>query len=101
MSVQSSLVMYPIAAFGNDEMKQRYLPLLAKGELIGCFGLTEPNHGSDPSGMECRAVKDSNNTFILNGTKTWITNSPIADIAIVWVKDEDGEIVGFLLDKSM
>lgn len=100
MSVQSSLVMGPINDFGNEEMKQKYLPKLATGELVGCFGLTEPNHGSDPAGMETRAVKNGDH-YILNGSKTWITNAPIADIAIVWAKDDGGDIRGFLLEKSM
>lgn len=101
-SVQSSLVMYPIYAYGTAEQKEKYLPSLAKGDLIGCFGLTEPNHGSDPSGMETRAKYDPNTkTYILNGAKSWITNSPIADIAIVWAKCEDKKIRGFILERSM
>lgn len=101
MSVQSSLVMYPIYAYGTEEQREQYLPKLAKGELIGCFGLTEPDHGSDPGGMETNAVYDSlNKTFTLNGTKTWITNSPIADIFIVWAK-HDGKIKGFILERHM
>jgi glutaryl-CoA dehydrogenase len=101
-SVQSSLVMYPISAYGTEEQKQKYLPLLAKGELIGCFGLTEPNHGSDPGGMETRAKYDSNKkAYVLNGAKSWITNSPIADIAVVWAKCEDKRIRGFILERSM
>jgi glutaryl-CoA dehydrogenase len=99
MSVQSSLVMYPIYAFGSDKMKNKYLPKLATGELIGCFGLTEPNHGSDPGSMETRARKEGD-FYILNGSKTWITNSPIADIMVVWAKDEKGEIRGFLLERG-
>jgi glutaryl-CoA dehydrogenase len=104
MSVQSSLVMHPINAFGSDEQKEKYLPRLATGEIIGCFGLTEPNHGSDPSGMETRAVQEGpGGDFILNGSKNWITNSPIADVFIVWAKDvNDGNrIKGFILEKGM
>lgn len=100
MSVQSSLVMYPIWAFGSGAQKERYLPRLAKGELVGCFGLTEPNHGSDPDGMETKAI-DRGDYYILNGSKTWITNSPIADVFIVWAKDEQGVVRGFILDKEM
>jgi glutaryl-CoA dehydrogenase len=99
-SVQSSLVMHPIYAFGSQEQKDRYLPELAKGNLIGCFGLTEPDHGSDPSGMKTRAVlKDGH--YILNGSKNWITNSPIADVFIIWAKDEQNDIRGFILEKEM
>ncbi len=99
-SVQSSLVMYPIFKFGTDEQKNRFLPELAKGNLIGCFGLTEPDHGSDPSGMKTNAKLDGNN-YILNGSKNWITNSPIADVFIVWAKDENNDIRGFILEKNM
>jgi len=100
-SVQSSLVMYPIDEFGSTEQKDRYLPKLATGELIGCFGLTEPNHGSDPAGMETRAkYNEKDDVFILNGSKTWITNSPIADVVLVWAKCEDGRIRGFLVDRG-
>jgi hypothetical protein len=114
MSVQSSLVMHPIHEFGSEEQRQKYLPRLASGELIGCFGLTEPNHGSDPSSMETRAKKDSNGDFILSGklphcvllclccslgSKNWITNSPIADVFVVWAKDDEGQIRGFILEK--
>ena len=92
-SVQSSLVMFPIYKFGSQEQKDKYLPELAKGNLIGCFGLTEPDHGSDPSGMKTRAVfKDGN--YILNGSKNWITNSPIADVFIIWAKDDNNDIRG-------
>lgn len=99
-SVQSSLVMFPIYKFGSQEQKDKYLPELAKGNLIGCFGLTEPDHGSDPSGMKTRAyLKDGN--YILNGSKNWITNSPIADVFIIWAKDESGDIRGFILEKDM
>ncbi|CAG0912756.1 unnamed protein product [Notodromas monacha] len=102
MSVQSSLVMGPIAEYGTEEQKQRFLPRLARGELIGCFGLTEPNHGSDPGGMECRAIYDSaSKKYVLNGTKTWITSSPIADIAVVWAKDQTGTIRGFIVERGM
>jgi len=100
MSVQSSLVMFPIDAYASDKLKNKYLPELAAGKLIGCFGLTEPNHGSDPGGMETRAKKDGD-SYILNGTKTWITNSPIADVFIVWAKDDNGDIRGFLLTRDM
>ncbi len=100
MSVQSSLVMYPIFAYGSEEQREKFLPKLASGEWVGCFGLTEPNHGSDPSGMETRAKKVENG-FILKGTKMWITNSPIADVFIVWAKNEAGRIRGFILEKNM
>ena len=99
-SVQSSLVMYPIYKFGSQEQKDKYLQELARGNLIGCFGLTEPDHGSDPSGMKTNAkLKDGN--YILNGSKNWITNSPIADVFIIWAKDETGNIRGFILEKEM
>lgn len=104
MSVQSSLVMLPINEFGSDAQKQKYLPKLASGEWIGCFGLTEPNHGSDPAGMETRAVKTSDG-YKLTGNKIWITNSPVADVFVVWAKcvggDHDGRIRGFILEKGM
>ena len=100
MSVQSSLAMYPIAAFGSEAQKQRWLPGMARGELIGCFGLTEPNHGSDPGSMASRAKKVAGG-WSLSGSKMWITNSPIADVMVVWAKDDDGEIRGFLLEKGM
>jgi glutaryl-CoA dehydrogenase len=99
-SVQSSLVMYPIYKFGSQEQKDRFLPELAKGNLIGCFGLTEPDHGSDPSGMKTRAVLKGDH-YILNGSKNWITNSPIADVFVIWAKDDAGIIRGFLLEKNM
>ncbi|HLR29467.1 MAG TPA: acyl-CoA dehydrogenase [Paenalcaligenes sp.] len=103
MSVQSSLVMVPINEFGTEEQKKKYLPKLASGEWIGCFGLTEPNHGSDPGSMETRAKKVDGG-YILTGTKTWITNSPIADVFIVWAKvvggEDDGKIRGFILEKG-
>jgi glutaryl-CoA dehydrogenase len=100
MSVQSSLVMYPIHAHGTEEQRRRFLPRLATGELVGCFGLTEPNHGSDPGSMESRARKDRGG-YVLRGEKTWITNSPIADVFVVWAKDDAGEIRGFLLERGM
>jgi glutaryl-CoA dehydrogenase len=104
MSVQSSLVMVPIFEFGSEEQKQKYLPKLASGQWIGCFGLTEPNHGSDPGAMESRAVKVDGG-YRLSGNKTWITNSPIADVLVVWAKvvggEDDGKIRGFILEKDM
>ncbi|MDG5489829.1 acyl-CoA dehydrogenase [Sphingomonas sp. BGYR3] len=102
MSVQSSLVMYPIHAFGSEEQKQRYLPKLASGEWIGCFGLTEPDAGSDPAGMKTRATKVEGG-YRLNGSKTWISNSPIADVFVVWAKSDahGGAIRGFVLEKGM
>ncbi len=99
-SVQSSLVMYPIYKFGSEEQKRKYLPRLAKGEIIGCFGLTEPNHGSNPAGMES-TIKDAGDYVILNGTKMWISNAPFADIAIVWAKDEEGTIRGLIVERGM
>jgi len=99
MSVQSSLVMLPIYEFGNPETKKKYLPRLASGEWIGCFGLTEPNHGSDPGSMQTRAKKVAGG-YSLTGTKMWISNSPIADVFVVWAKESD-EIRGFVLDKGM
>ncbi|MDN3526578.1 acyl-CoA dehydrogenase [Halomonas sabkhae] len=100
MSVQSSLVMYPIHAFGSQAQKDRYLPRLATGEWVGAFGLTEPDHGSDPGSMSTRAVRTEHG-WRLNGTKTWITNSPIADVFVVWARDEEGVVRGFILDKGM
>jgi glutaryl-CoA dehydrogenase len=100
MSVQSSLVMHPINEFGSEEQKQKYLPKLATGEYIGCFGLTEPDHGSDPGGMITRARSVSGG-YSLSGSKNWISNSPFADVFIVWAKDDDGVIKGFILDKGM
>ncbi len=100
LSVQSSLVMHAIAHYGNDEQKQRFLPRLATGEIVGCFGLTEPNHGSDPASMETRA-RSASSGFVLKGTKMWITNSPIADVFIVWAKNDAGRIRGFILEKNM
>ena len=99
MSVQSSLVMYPIYTYGTDEQKKKYLPNLASGKWIGCFGLTEPNHGSDPASMETRAKKVDGG-YVLQGNKMWITNSPMADVFVVWAK-LDGEIRGFILEKGM
>src|SRR5690606_38326980 len=93
MSVQSSLVMLPIYEFGSEEQRRKYLPKLATGEWIGCFGLTEPNHGSDPGSMETRA-RTVDGGYSLTGTKTWITNSPIADVFVVWAKTDDGLIRG-------
>jgi glutaryl-CoA dehydrogenase len=100
MSVQSSLVMHPIYAYGTEAQKEKYLPKLASGEWIGCFGLTEPNAGSDPAGMQTRAKKVAGG-YSLSGTKMWITNSPVADVFVVWAKDDEGEIRGFVLDKGM
>ena len=100
MSVQSSLVMHPIHAYGTEEQRLKYLPKLAKGEWIGCFGLTEPDHGSDPGSMLTTARKVSGG-YLLNGSKTWISNSPFADVFIVWAKTEDGVIRGFVLEKGM
>jgi glutaryl-CoA dehydrogenase len=99
MSVQSALVMYPIHAYGSPEQKRKYLPKLATGEMIGCFGLTEPDHGSDPGAMKTRAVAASGG-FRLSGSKTWITNSPNADLAVVWAKGDDGRIRGFLVERG-
>ena len=98
VSVQGSLSMYPIHAFGTEEQKQKYLPGMAQGKLIGCFGLTEPDHGSDPGGMETKAVDDGD-SYVLNGAKMWITNGTVADLAIVWAK-LDGKIRGFIVEKS-
>jgi len=99
-SVQSSLVMYPIYTFGTEEQKMQYLPQLASGDMVGCFGLTEPNHGSNPNGMETHFV-DAGDHVVLNGAKMWITNSPIADIAVVWAKDEEGKIRGLIVERGM
>jgi glutaryl-CoA dehydrogenase len=99
MSVQSSLVMHPINTFGTEDQKQRYLPRLATGEWVGCFGLTEPDHGSDPGGMKTRARKVDGG-YALSGAKMWITNSPIADVFVVWAKDDAGKIRGFVLEKG-
>ncbi|SHK05923.1 glutaryl-CoA dehydrogenase [Marinobacter antarcticus] len=98
LSVQSSLVIHPIHAFGQEALKKRILPKLASGEMVGCFGLTEPNHGSDPAGMETRAKKVDGG-YLLSGSKTWITNSPIADVCVVWAK-LDGKINGFVIERE-
>lgn len=99
-SVQSSLVMYPIYKFGSEEQKRKYLPKLASGELMGCFGLTEPDHGSNPSGMLTR-YEDKGDHFLLNGAKMWISNAPFADIAVVWAKNEEGRIHGLIVERGM
>jgi glutaryl-CoA dehydrogenase len=100
MSVQSSLVMHPIHEFGTEEQRQKFLPKLASGEFVGCFGLTEPDAGSDPAGMKTRA-KSVDGGYVLNGAKMWITNSPAADVFVVWAKDDEGDIRGFILEKGM
>jgi glutaryl-CoA dehydrogenase len=99
-SVQSSLVMYPIWKYGSEEQRQKYLPKLAAGEMIGCFGLTEPDHGSNPGGMVTN-FKDAGDHYILNGAKMWISNSPFADIAVVWAKNEEGRIHGLIVERGM
>jgi len=99
-SVQGSLVMYPIFKFGSEEQKRKYLPKLAKGELMGCFGLTEPDHGSNPSGMTTN-IKDMGDHYLLNGAKMWISNAPFADIAVVWAKNEQGKIRGIIVERGM
>jgi len=99
-SVQSSLVMYPIHAYGSEAQKQKFLPKLRSGEWVGCFGLTEPDAGSDPSSMRTRAKKVDGG-YLLSGSKTWITNSPIADVCVVWAKDDEGILRGFLLERGM
>ena len=99
-SVQSSLVMYPIFKYGTEAQKIKYLPKLASGEFVGCFGLTEPNHGSNPSGLITN-FKDMGDYYLLNGSKMWITNSPISDVAVVWAKDENGRINGLIVEKGM
>lgn len=99
-SVQSSLVMYPIYTYGNEEQRKKYLPKLASGEMMGCFGLTEPNHGSNPGGMETK-FKDMGDHYLLNGAKLWISNSPFADIAVVWAKNEEGRIHGLIVERGM
>lgn len=102
MSVQSSLVMHPINAYGTEAQKQKYLPKLVRGEILGCFGLTEPNHGSDPGNMETKAkYNPSSGTYTINGAKTWITSSPYADICVVWAKCDDGRVRGFILERGM
>jgi glutaryl-CoA dehydrogenase len=100
MSVQSSLVMHPIHAYGTEEQRAKWLPKLATGELIGCFGLTEPDYGSDAGGMVTRAKKVDGG-YLMNGAKMWISNSPIADVFVVWAKDDAGEIRGFVLERGM
>jgi len=100
MSVQSSLVMYPIYTYGNDAQREKYLPKLASGEFIGCFGLTEPDYGSDPGGMVTRA-RSTEGGYVLNGAKMWISNSPFADVFVVWAKTDDDVIRGFILEKGM
>jgi len=99
-SVQSSLVMYPIYAYGNEAQRKKYLPKLASGEWMGCFGLTEPNHGSNPSGMETK-FKDMGDHYLLNGAKMWISNAPFAQVAVVWAKNEEGRIHGLLVERGM
>ncbi len=99
-SVQGSLVMYPIYRFGSEEQKRKYLPKLGSGEYIGCFGLTEPDHGSNPNGMITN-IKEDGDSYILNGAKMWITNSPVADVAVVWAKDEEGIVRGVIVEKGM
>ena len=99
-SVQGSLVMYPIYTYGSEEQKQKFLPKLASGEMLGCFGLTEPNHGSNPSGMETR-FEDKGDHYLLNGAKMWISNAPHADIAVVWAKDEKCRIHGLIVERGM
>ena len=98
-SVQSGLVMYPIHSYGSDAQKERWLPRLQSGDALGCFGLTEPDHGSDPGSMKTRAVKKGQE-YVLNGTKLWITNGSVADVAVVWAKGEDGEIGGYLVERG-
>ena len=100
VSVQNSLVMYPIQVFGSEKQKKKYLPRLAKGELLGCFGLTEANHGSDPGGMETSFIERSD-YYLLNGSKLWITNAPIADIAIVWARNDHGKVRGLIVERGM
>jgi glutaryl-CoA dehydrogenase len=99
-SVQSSLVMYPIYSFGSEEQRKKYLPKLASGEWMGCFGLTEPDHGSNPAGMLTN-IKDKGDHYLLNGAKMWISNSPFADVAVVWAKDEEGVIRGIIVERGM
>ena len=99
-SVQSSLVMYPIEAYGSEDQKIKYLPKLASGEILGCFGLTEPDYGSNPGGMVSK-IQDKGDHYILNGSKMWISNSPAADIAVVWAKDESKRIKGMIVERGM
>ncbi|KAA0991729.1 acyl-CoA dehydrogenase family protein [Dyadobacter aurulentus] len=100
ISVQSSLVMWPIFTFGSENQKQKYLPQLATGEMLGCFGLTEPDHGSNPAGMKSTLTKTEDG-YLLNGSKMWISNAPFADIAVVWARNEDGKVMGVLVEKGM
>lgn len=100
VSVQSSLVMWPIFQYGSEEQRRKYLPKLASGEWLGCFGLTEPDHGSNPAGMQTR-LTDAGDHFVLNGSKLWITNSPLADVAVVWARNDAGRIVGVLVERGM
>jgi len=99
-SVQGSLVMFPIYAYGDEAQKKKYLPKLASGEWLGCFGLTEPDHGSNPSGMLTN-IKDAGDHVILNGAKMWISNAPLAQVAVVWAKNEAGEIIGIIVERGM
>ena len=99
-SVQSSLVMYPIYKYGTEEQRKKYLPKLASGQYLGCFGLTEPNHGSNPGGMETN-YKDMGDHYLLNGSKMWISNAPFADVAVVWAKNEEGRIYGLIVERGM
>src|SRR5690349_8972733 len=99
-SVQGSLVMFPIYAYGNEAQRKKFLPKLASGEWLGCFGLTEPNHGSDPAGMLTNFKKDGDHV-ILNGSKMWISNAPFAQVAVVWAKDEEGKIRGIIVERGM
>ncbi|MCF2487127.1 acyl-CoA dehydrogenase family protein [Dyadobacter sp. CY347] len=100
ISVQSSLVMWPIFAFGSEEQKRKFLPGLASGDMLGCFGLTEPDHGSNPAGMQTRISKTANG-YVLNGSKMWISNAPFADIAVVWARDEEGKMRGLIAERGM
>ena len=95
------MVIFPISQYANKSVKDKYLPELIQGSIVGCFGLTEPNSGSDPSSMSTRAKQASDGTWVLNGAKNWITNSPIADVMVVWAKDDKNEVRGFVLDRSM
>src|SRR5437588_4221392 len=97
-SVQGSLVMYPIHAFGSEEQKRKFLPKLASGEWLGCFGLTEANHGSDPGGMTSN-FQDKGDYYLLNGSKMWISNAPFSQVAVIWAKDEEGVVRGLILEK--
>ena len=99
-SVQSSLVMFPINEYGSEEQKRKFLPQLASGEMIGAFGLTEPNHGSDPGSMETR-FEDKGDHYLLNGAKMWITNAPLCDIAVVWAKNDEGKVQGLLVERGL